>query len=145
MFEYSIRDAKYDDIESIIVIELESFLNPWGIENYIHEFKIPFAYIFVAENNNNVIGFADLWFVDDEIHLNKIAVSSPYRRHGIAGGLISFILNKYDSLGIRKILLEVREKNSEARSFYKKLGFRENGFRKNYYPDDNAILIEKDI
>jgi [ribosomal protein S18]-alanine N-acetyltransferase len=145
MFDYTIRDARPEDIENIIEIELESFLNPWRIENFVHEFKIPFAYILVTEHKDKIIGYADIWIVNDEIHLNKIAVSTPNRRRGIAGSLISYIITKYDNLGIRKILLEVREKNSEARKFYKDLGFMENGFRKNYYPDDNAILIEKNL
>jgi [ribosomal protein S18]-alanine N-acetyltransferase len=145
MLEFSIRDAELDDIERIFEIELESFVNPWRIENYTHEFKIPFSYMFVAEHQNRIIGFINLWLVNDEIHLNKIAVCDSFRKMGIAAGLISFILKKYDNIGIRKIYLEVREKNKEARIFYKKLGFNENGLRKNYYPNDNAILIEKDL
>ncbi len=143
MPEYSIREARPDDIESIFEIELECFKNPWRFENYISEFKLHYAYITVAEHQNTIIGFTDLWLVADEIHLNKIAVCEAYRRQGVANALIDYIISKFENIGMRIIFLEVRERNIGARNFYKKLGFQENGIRKKYYSDDNAILIEK--
>ena len=42
-------------------------------------------------------------------------------------------------------MLEVREKNTAARQFYFSNGFTEKGIRQDYYPDDNAVIIEKYI
>ena len=44
-----------------------------------------------------------------------------------------------------QIHLEAREKNSSVLSFYMKKSFSRVGFRKNFYGDDNAILMEKII
>ena len=47
--------------------------------------------------------------------------------------------------GIHIVHLEVRESNGSARRLYQRLGFKEDGFRKNYYtePVENAVLMTK--
>jgi len=134
-----------DDIEDIYEIELESFKNPWIFDKYVNEFRIPYSQISVAESGGRIVGFSLVWFVNDEVHLNKIAVRYRHRRNRIASSLIDHIIQIAKDAGSRVIYLEVRERNKEARAFYRKLGFTENGIRKKYYPDDNAILIEKMI
>jgi [ribosomal protein S18]-alanine N-acetyltransferase len=140
---FVIRGARPADIESIYLIETESFSNPWTLDNYTSEFAIPFSYMMVAERDGNIEGFALVWFVNDETHLNKIAVKSEFRRSGVAGAILDHIISKSVNEGKKVIFLEVREKNTAARNMYSKFGFIENGLRKNYYPDDNAVLIEK--
>lgn len=144
VFSYSIQEACLEDLETIYQIELKSFKNPWSYENYINELGIPFSYIITAKIEKEIIGFALFWIVKDQIHLNKIAVIGKYRRMGVAAALIDYIITRFRE-GAKIIYLEVREKNSGARRFYEKLGFRENGVRKNYYPDDNAVMIEKEL
>ena len=56
----------------------------------------------------------------------------------------NYLVKKHKNI-LKTIMLEVREKNTSARQFYNKLGFIEKSIRYNYYPDDNAILIEKEI
>jgi ribosomal-protein-alanine N-acetyltransferase len=142
--EYFIRKAREKDAENICKIESESFKNPWTIDAFLNEFRIPYSDIFVAEYNTKIIGYTVSWLVNDELHLHKIAVHADYRRIGIASALIDYLIRAFGK-SISIILLEVRQKNTEARNFYKKLGFIENGIRYNYYPDDNAVLIEKMI
>jgi len=144
-FEYSIRKADPDDIESIYEIEQDSFKNPWSMAGFYNEFDVSFSDIIVAEHEKEVIGFAILWLVRDELHLHKIAVSGAYRRRGIAKSFIDHYIRKYKENGATVIFLEVREKNIGAREFYEALGFQETGIRKDYYPDDNAVLIKKNI
>lgn len=145
VFSYSIQEAYLEDLETIYQIEVKSFKNPWSYENYLNELGIPFSYTITAKCEKEVIGYALFWIVKDQIHLNKIAVISNYRRRGVADALIDYIITKFKDTGAKIIYLEVREKNSGARKFYEKLGFRENGIRKNYYPDDNAVMIEKEL
>ena len=142
--EYIIRKTWQDDIKDIHKIESESFKNPWTLRAFLNEFKIPYSDIFVADYDKRVIGYTVSWLINDELHLHKIAVLADYRRMGIATALVDNLIQVFrESINI--ILLEVREKNIEARNFYKKLNFTENGIRHNYYPDDNAVLIEKMI
>ena len=143
--EYSVRKAGIDDIESIYEIEQVSFKNPWSMAGFYNEFDVPFSDIIIAERGKEIIGFAILWLIRDELHLHKIAVIGKYRRHGVGMSFINYYIKKYKKAGAKVIFLEVREKNTGARAFYKDLGFQETGIRKDYYPDDNAVLIKKDI
>jgi [ribosomal protein S18]-alanine N-acetyltransferase len=137
-----IRAAEPGEIDSILKIEKESFKSSWSIEGLVSELSSPNSHFIVAEHEGKIVGYALAWLViGDEVHLLKLAVASGFRRRGIASALVAYIINEFKTASL--ILLEVREKNAEARNFYKKLGFIENGMRKNYYPDDNAILIEK--
>ncbi|MFH0975213.1 MAG: ribosomal protein S18-alanine N-acetyltransferase [Spirochaetota bacterium] len=139
-----ISAAEPGEIDSILKIEKESFKSSWSIEGLLSELSSPNSHFIVAELDGEIVGYALSWLVvGDEIHLLKLAVSSGFRKRGIARALVAHIINNFKAASV--ILLEVREKSIEARSFYKKLGFIENGMRKNYYPDDNAILIEKKL
>lgn len=143
--EYQIRPARNDDIEGIYRIEAESFSQPWCRENFIDEMNIFFSTIIVAEGREGVIGYAVAWKVLNEIHLNRIAVKKEYRRKGVGVLLLNDITMRLCAAGPGVILLEVREKSIGVRAFYLSQGFRENGIRKNYYTDDNAVLMEKSI
>ena len=55
------------------------------------------------------------------------------------------MLKMAEMIGIHIVLLEVREGNGTARRLYERLGFKEDGLRKNYYtdPTENAVLMTK--
>jgi [ribosomal protein S18]-alanine N-acetyltransferase len=139
--QLKIRPAKSGDLEKIYRIESEAYRSPWSVEGLVSEVASQNSRFFVAELDGKVVGYIVIWIVLDELHLLKIATASEYRRQGIASALIDYVEKEYKRASV--LYLEVREKNSIARNFYKKLGFVENGVRKNYYADDNAILIEK--
>jgi [ribosomal protein S18]-alanine N-acetyltransferase len=142
-FEYKIRAAKSDDLEKIYRIESEAYRSPWSVEGLVSEVASQNSRFFVAEQDGKILGYILIWIVLDELHLLKIATASAYRRHGIASALIDYVVKEFKRASV--LYLEVREKNTIARNFYKKLGFVENGKRMNYYADDNAVLIEKRI
>ena len=47
----------------------------------------------------------------------------------------------------KKIILEVREGNNSAITLYKKLGYKIDGIRRNYYKEykENAVLMSKKL
>lgn len=141
--EIIIRKAVHDDISHISALETSIFHSPWSTPNLEKELAASFSFFLVAEiEKNRVIGYITAWNVHGEIQLNRIAVQEEYRRKGLGSMLFKSLLTECAPHHPEKILLEVRESNSAARSFYKSMGFIENGFRKNYYRDDNAVLLE---
>ena len=46
---------------------------------------------------------------------------------------------------VYEVFLEVRVSNDVARELYKKFGFREAFIRKNYYGDEDAIVMILDL
>lgn len=82
-------------------------------------------------------------YLYDRIEIDYIIVDTKYRNLGVATKLLNFIENKYNN--IKNITLEVRESNEEAIRFYLKNGFKEVAKRKNYYKDEDGILMIKNL
>lgn len=73
----------------------------------------------------------------DAAEILDIAVAPRWRRRGVAEALLKQVLAQLPP-EIERVLLEVRASNPAARSLYRKLGFCEDGLRKNYYPAENG-------
>lgn len=139
-----IRYAQLSDIQSVYEIEQES-IKSWTVDQLIHELNNNFSLFLVAESEKTVYGYLIAWKVADEIQLNSIAIRKSSRREGIATRLLAELHPDQVSSKYKKIYLEVRSRNSDAISFYMKNGFIKTGIRKNYYQDDDALLMEKTI
>ena len=68
----------------------------------------------------------------DEEELLLIAVRPEFRRHGIASKLLERFIAESKIRGIKRIFLEMRERNP-AGELYRKHGFEPVGRRPNYY------------
>ena len=139
-----IRYAQLSDIQSVYEIEQES-IKSWTVDQFIHELNNNFSLFLVAGSEKTVYGYLIAWKVADEIQLNSIAIRKGCRREGIATRLLAELHPDQVSSKYKKIYLEVRSRNNDAISFYMKNGFIKTGIRKNYYQDDDALLMEKTI
>ncbi len=138
------RKAEFSDIEQVLEIERES-INSWTYNQFAEELGRSFSVFIVAESGGVIAGYAVAWIVADEIQLNSIAVSKAFRRNGVGRQLLEKLVKNTNSGNSSLILIEVRKNNHEAVEFYKAAGFEITGCRKNYYIDDDALLMEKKI
>ena len=136
-----IRKAAESDIESVFRIESES-LSLWKYEQFMDELEHTFSLFLVAEYQSQIIGYSVSWIISDEIQLNNIAVKMEFRRYGIATSLIEHTVSILKERDMKKIYLEVNEKNDDAMGFYEKIGFIKTGMRNKYYGTDSAVLME---
>ena len=83
----------------------------------------------------------------DEAEILNLAVGSAWRRKGIGRSLMETALAELASSGAGRVFLEVRESNAGAQMFYCKLGFAEQGRRRNYYRDplEDALLLSRTL
>jgi len=81
-------------------------------------------------------------YIYNRAEIDYIIVDNNYRKLGIASKLLKYL---EDSYKLDNITLEVRESNKEAISFYLKNGFKEVTRRKNYYKDEDGILMIKNL
>ena len=98
----------------------------------------------VVQVIGNLIKFDN--FSEYEIYI--IYIDTQYRKLGYGTELISIITDFPYNFPLRKITLEVSEKNKKAVNFYKKNKFNLIGVRKNYYviknkKKENALIFEK--
>lgn len=132
------------DLAQIAELEQEIFSDAWSIRGVTDTFRQSGAVIFGVWEEEELAGYAVLYFVLDEGEIPRIAVKESFRRRGAAGMLFQKIRSFCVEKGIRNLFLEVRESNAPALTFYRKCGFKESGIRKNFYtnPSEDAILME---
>ena len=116
------------------VIQLGTMLNPNFSKLFHIENLNPNETIYIYKENNINKGF---------IHIQNgldIIDKPEYQNQGIGSVLLKYIIdNKQD----KKIMLEVRSKNINAIKLYQKYDFKIINIRKNYYKDDDAIIMER--
>src|SRR5437764_157477 len=111
-------------------IETEAFpQSPWLPSDFLRYRSL------VAEENGRILGFLvsrkiapDAGGHPAEHEILNVAVRSSARRRGIAEALLKHEMRKPGNF-----FLEVRASNLAAKALYKKLGFRELGYRFDYY------------
>jgi len=132
--------AREEDLEQLAEIEIEAFpRSPWLPSDFLR------YQCLVAEEEGKIQGFLvsrqiapkSNGFAAEREILN-LAVRGTYRRRGIGASLLRQEMQKPGTF-----FLEVRASNIAAKALYKKLGFRELGFRFNYYenPRETAIVM----
>ncbi|MDW7738841.1 MAG: ribosomal protein S18-alanine N-acetyltransferase [Bacillota bacterium] len=135
-----------DDVEAVAALEQASFEDPWPLQSFRTELELNrLANYLVARHEDRIIGYIGAWVIIDEVHITTLAVGEEYRRHGIATRLVRALLDRTCKYDVNAITLEVRPSNKSAIAFYEKLGFRVRGRRKNYYTDEDALIMTKDI
>ena len=122
------------------VIQLGTMLNTNFSKLFHIENLNPNETIYIYKENNNIKGFIHTQNGLDIIDLLNIIVKPEYQNQGIGSILLKYIIdNKQD----KKLMLEVRSKNINAIKLYQKYDFKIINIRKNYYKDDDAIIMER--
>jgi [ribosomal protein S18]-alanine N-acetyltransferase len=94
-----------------------------------------------------VIGFVVAHVIGEEWEIENLVVAPHSRNQGIGGALVTAVIQVARARSATRLMLEVRESNTAARSLYRKLGFNESGRREDYYstPAEAAILLALDL
>ncbi len=139
-----VRQAMPRDADAIHEIECLCFPDPWSLESIAYELEEnPMALYAVAEIGGQVVGYAGLWWIEDEGHITNVAVRPDFRDRHIATEIVGVLLEHTEQQGIRAFTLEVRRSNEAAKRLYEKFGFRVEGERKNYYrhEKEDALIM----
>jgi ribosomal-protein-alanine N-acetyltransferase len=130
-----------EDFDAIVALEGESFSNPWTAAAFAEMLTSPVTRLYVARQpDRRVIGFCACWLIEDELHINTVAVKPAVRRQGVATRLLKEILA---ATGAQKATLEVRRSNVAALKLYESLGFASTAVRPRYYssPEEDALVL----
>lgn len=147
----TIRRVRLEDLGDIIAIEDASFPDPWSSKAFLQEvqrnpggFKVAILRDEVAgygvariEVAVNFLGLRSY----RRCHLANLAVAPMHREKGIGSRLLMEILQYAQDERVREVYLEVRTKNTLARRFYYKRGFKEAGYMAGYYGDDDGVTM----
>ena len=105
----------------------------------------PYLKIYIYLNDNNILGFIEIFQIYDRIEIANFNVLENYQNQHIGSKLLEYIINNAIDNQLKNITLEVRSDNEKAIYLYKKYGFENVSIRKNYYGKVDGILMKKDI
>lgn len=140
-----ITEMKLSDLEKIKDVLTTDFDDFWNKKVLEEELSSSSSKYIVAKNDNEIVGFAGLKIVLDEADIMNIVTRKNYRRQGIGSLLLKNLIMLCENSSTKSIALEVNENNSNAIGLYLKFGFQHIGVRKNYYKNENAIIMKKDL
>jgi len=141
-----IRPMEIDDLKKVLEIEKQSFPVPWTQDQFFSELtRNRYARYFVLEKDKRIIGYLGFWLMRDNIHINNIAIAEKFQRRGYGGKLLKFVEEEAIVHKIKKISLEVRKSNYIAQNMYRKIGYEVIKMWRNYYQEEDALVMEKKL
>ena len=145
-----IRKAELTDNTKIDECNRKVLPENYEIEVYDNILKSSSTSCFVADNDNEIVGYILTTLQYDNKkniigHIISIGVIDEYRKHGLGSKLLAAaeddLRSKYK---IGYLSLHVRKRNKDAIIFYSKMGFMRAKKVKEYYgKNEDAFLMKK--
>jgi len=130
-----IRPATSVDVPFVVGLELAIFgADAWTYAMVEEELTGEHRRAWIAEGAGYVVTMR----VDDVVDLQRIAVTPPHRRQGVARALLETAMAGSEG---DRMLLEVSAANASAIAFYAAAGFVEIDRRLRYYQDGSDAIV----
>lgn len=145
--EIIVRELKVEDSAAVAEMEQQIFSDSWSEKSVLETVQQKQSVCFAAEKAGHLLGYLLAYHAADEAEIARIAVQKEARRRGAAGKLMQALEHYCEEHKMEKLLLDVRESNEAARSFYTKNGFVEDGIRQGFYvnPSEDAVLMSRQL
>lgn len=99
-------------------------------------------------NRHHLLGFGIMRLGTEDAHIILLAVDRSVRRRGIGSSIMKWLEHTASVAGMRQIVLELRQKNLDAKRFYESFGFVQHRRLVAYYPtlsgttEDGLCLVK---
>ncbi|MEE8457249.1 MAG: ribosomal protein S18-alanine N-acetyltransferase [Acidimicrobiia bacterium] len=138
----AIREMTRGDIPAVAALEVEVYDQPWPPRVFFDELATDNReYLVVTNGDSGVIGYGGLLIADDDAHITTLAIAPEARGRQLGKRLMLALIDRALGIGARHLTLEVRLSNSSAQGLYELFGFAPVGKRKNYYEDEDALVM----
>ena len=147
--EYTITRVSPQDFSTIVALDRVG--NPqsaWIEEDYERITSSQLCHMWGAYHQVTLVAYIGVFQLVDIYEVISIITDKAHQRRGLGRRLLQTVIKEaYNTGSIREIHLEVRSSNTYARTLYQKVGFIEQGIRKQYYSDprEDAILYSYPI
>ena len=140
-----IRRMLMTDLDAVVAIEREVFLFPWTRGNFSDSIDSGY-HCLVLEQNGHLFGYGVMIIGPEEAHLLTLSVAAGSQRKGWGEKLLQYFICIARDQCARSMFLDVRESNRAAARLYERIGFRQIGKRRDYYPAmggrEDSIVME---
>lgn len=133
----------YERIKDVLQEEFDDFWTPELLKEEIENENSKYI---VAIIGDEIVGFAGIKYNFEIVEIMNLVTKKNQRRKGIGGFLLNNLIEISKEFNVKKIELEVNEKNFSAIKIYRKKGFKDVGIRKKYYNGIfDAILMDYNL
>lgn len=102
--------------------------------------------VVVAREGGQLVGFGIMTYHENQANLDLLAVKVRYRYQGIGRQIVQWLEKVALTAGIFTVYIQVRQINTGAIKFYKKLGYKIIDERHGYYRGkETALIMSKDL
>lgn len=136
-----IRPMLATDIPQALEIEEATYPSPWTVGIFNDELAGEGRTYLVAESGGLVVGYAGLLLVIPEAHVTSVTVAPNHRGGRVGTRLMLELAEAARTAGATSLTLEVRLSNRQAQALYQRLGMAPVGVRKQYYRDEDALIM----
>lgn len=141
-----LRPYRDTDLERLEAWEKDIFSDAWSAGAIASGAAQETSFYWIAEAGDTPVGYIFSSRVFDEAELLRIAVDRKLRGRGWGRRMLEAWLQRLRESGeVKKVLLEVRERNLAAQALYTSVGFCETGRRQGYYSDTGEAAILMDL
>ncbi|MBR4382196.1 MAG: ribosomal protein S18-alanine N-acetyltransferase [Selenomonadaceae bacterium] len=141
------RKMTVDDAEAAAALDLKSFgeVDAWSADYFFYAAQNERAEFLIVEEHGKIIACAGADIFADAAEIVSFAVDPDRRNQGIGTKLLETLIETVKKRGATVFILEVRPSNKIAIKLYEKFGFEIVDREENYYYDEDAWIMAKEI
>jgi ribosomal-protein-alanine N-acetyltransferase len=136
-----IRSMTSTDVPAMLELERRVYPEPWSEGVFRDELGQPNRVYLTAVDGEEIVGYAGMMIVLEDAHITTMSVSPEARGAGIAGRLMLRLVEEALAADAKHLTLEVRMSNDAAQTLYRKFGLAPVGVRKDYYLNEDALIM----
>ena len=139
---FTIRSMRAGDLTTVARLEADVYPQPWSLRVFQDELRARNRVYLVMEDAAGVLlGYGGLLVIDGDAHITTLAVDPTLRRRRLGTRMMLALVDEALGIGAEHLTLEVRMSNEAAQKLYARFGFAPVGLRKNYYHDEDALVM----
>lgn len=137
-----VAPLRRQDLDAVLAIEQQVFDEPWSKALFEGELAQRTSRSYrAAWVGAELVGYAGQMTVDDEAHVNNVAVSPQWTGKHIGMALFYDLVCTALERGSAHLTLEVAVGNAAAVALYARFGLAPVGVRPDYYRDGDAFIM----
>lgn len=146
MGKTTFRKMTREDVDAVTELDFKSFGDgAWSREDFLDMAQDEDGEFIVAERDGKIIACTGALIDLDEAEIQTLAVAPEYRRQGIGLMILIQLILAIKRRGITFVFLEVRPSNMGAIKLYEGFGFQTVDRVKNFYGDEDALIMVRDF
>lgn len=136
-----IRRMTEGDVPAVAVLEQRVYPEPWSEGVFRDELGQPNRTYLTAWDDGRIVGYAGMMVVFEDAHVTTLSVAPEARGDGIGKRLMLELMDAAIEAEAEHLTLEVRLSNDAAQALYRKFGLAPVGVRKDYYLNEDALIM----